>query len=220
MKKETWSIYNVVWLAFAVAVTITSSFLQEGFNKISTISAVLGVLYTIFVAKNNRISFLFGLGNVSLLGIMLFKSGVYAGAFYNILYSVPMLIWGFINWSKKQNDKNSGIKKIQDDKKGNLVVLIFVAITIYALILKLMNSNEYLLDAATAVLGFVGTYLMTNKYMEQWGVWVISNFLNVALWTSLTLTSINNLPVLVMWIIYLINSIYGYIVWHKKYKKI
>ena len=57
---------------------------------------------------------------------------------------------------------------------------------------------------------------MSNKYIEQWSVWMVANLVNTILWAVLTFKDISNLPVFLMWTIYFINSVYGYLLWKRK----
>ena len=82
-----------------------------------------------------------------------------------------------------------------------------------------MGGNQVILDSITSVLGYIGIYLMSNKYIEQWSVWIIANLSNVILWIMLTIENMTNLPVFLMWMIYFINSVYGYLLWRKYNKR-
>ena len=69
----------------------------------------------------------------------------------------------------------------------------------------------------TLILGILGMYLMSNKYIDQFYVWIVSDIANIILWINLTIQNSNNLPILLMWVILLINSTYANILWRKKY---
>lgn len=151
------------------------------------------------------------------IGYILLKQQMYAGAVYNLLYSLPMLIWGYIKWKKVEHKENAGVKIISTKTRIRLSLIISLVIAIYALILKQFGGSNYILDSITSVIGYVGIYLMSNKYIEQWAVWIICNSVNTILWIGLTIQNIDNIPMLLMWLVYLVNSVYGYITWRKKY---
>jgi nicotinamide mononucleotide transporter len=72
-------------------------------------------------------------------------------------------------------------------------------------------------DASTEILQFIATILMTLAYAEQWLLWIIINILSIIMWASVIIAEPTSLawavPTLVMWVAYLVNSFYGYIVW-------
>ena len=212
---KSWIIYFII----ANIIVLIGGIYQKS-ELVSIISSVSGVIYVLLVAKERRIAFIFGAINVLLYGLILLKESVYGGVIYNIVYSLPMMIYGYFAWGKKAKEKNSGVKNLSKKTRIILVIVFAIAIVVYSQILKYMGGNQTILDSITTLLGFLGIYLMTNKYMEQWQTWIIVNFTNVLMWVILVQQDIANLPVLLMWLIYLINSIYGYIVWKNKYKQV
>jgi nicotinamide mononucleotide transporter len=58
----------------------------------------------------------------------------------------------------------------------------------------------------------------TRKYIEQWIMWMLANLAGIVLNVFVTFSDINNLPILIMWVIFLLNSIYGYVSWRREAK--
>ena len=212
MKINKWNLYFI----FVVVVTIILCLVQKS-SFLLSVASISGVIYSLLVTKNTKFAFIFGIINIANYGYILFTENIFGGFIYNVLYSLPMLVWGYINWGKKSKLKDSGIKKMCTITKVILSLLVFVIICILSYILYKFGSDNYVLDSVSTVLGYVAIYLMTNKYIEQWDIWVICNLANLFLWVSLTINDLSNIPVLTMWFIYFINSLYGYITWNKKY---
>lgn len=211
MKK--WNIYFIL----ATFITVLLCIMQKS-SLLLSISSITGVIYSLLIARNTKYAFIFGIINVATLGYILYIQNIYGGFLYNILYSLPMLIWGYVKWGKISNTKNSGIKKLKKKTKIIGVIILTVIIFIASYILYKLGSNNYILDASASILGYAGIYLMTNKYIEQWDVFVICNLANLGMWASITYYDMTNIPVFVMWLIYTLNSLYGYISWYRKYK--
>lgn len=72
-------------------------------------------------------------------------------------------------------------------------------------------------DASTEILQFVAQILMTLAYAEQWVLWIMVNVLSIAMWASVIIAEPTSLPwavpTMIMWVAYLINSFYGYVMW-------
>lgn len=211
MKKYIWHFYFYT----VIIIVFVSCVFQDASITLS-IASVFGVMYSLLVARNYKLAPLFGIVNVFLYGFILLSQNMYGGFIYNVLYSLPMLIYGLYKWNKVSGNKDSGIKSVDKKTKIAVGLLTFVIILIYSVILKNLGGNYFILDSMTSVLGYLGIFLLSNKYSEQWIVWIISNFANVILWISLTVENINNLPLLIMWLVYLINSFYGFYSWNKK----
>jgi nicotinamide mononucleotide transporter len=74
-------------------------------------------------------------------------------------------------------------------------------------------------DASTEILQIVAQILMTLAYAEQWIMWMLTNVITIVMWLTVIMSDIKTiawvLPTLIMWIGYLINSVYGYVNWLK-----
>jgi nicotinamide mononucleotide transporter len=75
-------------------------------------------------------------------------------------------------------------------------------------------------DASTEILQIVGQILMTLCYAEQWIAWILTNVITIAMWGTVLIADHSSvswvMPVLIMWIAYLVNSFYGLYVWAKE----
>lgn len=55
---------------------------------------------------------------------------------------------------------------------------------------------------------------MVLRYREQWALWIVINMMTIVLWATLYFKQgETSLPLLVMYCMYLCNSIYGYVNW-------
>lgn len=94
-------------------------------------------------------------------------------------------------------------------------------VSIYSMIdsvfhIKFLGS---IFDASTEILQFIATILMTLAYAEQWLLWIVVNVLSIIMWVSVIVAEPTSLawavPTLIMWCAYLLNSVYGYVMWLK-----
>jgi nicotinamide mononucleotide transporter len=92
-------------------------------------------------------------------------------------------------------------------------------VSIYSMIdsvfhIKFLGS---IFDASTEILQVIATILMTLAYAEQWIMWIAINILSILMWLSVIIAEPTSLawavPTLIMWVAYLVNSFYGYVVW-------
>ena len=105
-----WSKYDKLWLVFSILLIIFASIykflfiINENSNIVleimSCIVAILGVTYVFGIAKQTRYAYFFGIGNVILYSVVCYTKGLYISSMYNIFYSFPVMIYGFINLLK------------------------------------------------------------------------------------------------------------------------
>jgi nicotinamide mononucleotide transporter len=79
-------------------------------------------------------------------------------------------------------------------------------------------------DASTEVLQIVGQILMTLAFAEQWIMWILTNIITIVMWVAVVIADASTIswvaPTIVMWVAYLVNSIYGYANWLKGAKNV
>ena len=65
-------------------------------------------------------------------------------------------------------------------------------------------------DAFTTALSILAMWMLAQKYLEQWGVWMVVNAVSAALyfWKGMT-------PTAVTYVVYTIVPIFGYIKWRR-----
>ena len=90
-------------------------------------------------------------------------------------------------------------------------VLVTIATVGYHFVLEGLGGAMTMLDGASTVLSVFATVLMALRYSEQWFFWIVVDVITVALWC------IAGDPVMIaMWAVYLVNAMYGYLMWLNK----
>lgn len=209
------SLFENIWLFSATVIVGVASILSSN-DLLVVISSICGVIYAISIGYKDKFAYVWGFVNVVLYGIVLLLTKTYAGAFYNLIYSAPMMVYGFFSW--KRMEKKGLIRTLSNRARIIISACLIPAIIGFSFVLEALGGTYVWLDSMTTCIGFVGIFLMTNLYVEQWWAWNISNTANLVLWIVRSTESISNLPLAIMWLIYLINSIYAFIKWNKMLK--
>ena len=76
---------------------------------VAAFGSLMGVLSTVCSANAKILTFLFGLFDVSIYGVMCYMSGKYGNAALHLLYFLPMQFVGFFQW-RKRGGASSGTK--------------------------------------------------------------------------------------------------------------
>jgi nicotinamide mononucleotide transporter len=95
--------------------------------------------------------------------------------------------------------------------------------SIYAYFETVLGSDAFLagpiLDSSTEVTQILAQIFMVLAFAEQWIFWIITNIITIAMWVVVIVADPTSaswaLPTLIMWIAYLVNSVYGWAVWKR-----
>ena len=223
-----WTKFEATWLILFLAIQLAIFAIQPD-GWIASIAAITGILCVVFVGKGKISNYLFGLISVSLYAYTSYTYQLYGEMQLNLFVYVPVQFIGFYLWRKHMTSENTvndaGVEEVIAkalNAKQWGIVLAIVAIGTYAYSLWLTRLESALpqLDGATVVISLVAQVLMMLRYREQWALWIIVNVLTIALWAAMYFkTGDTSLPLLVMYMMYLCNSIYGYYNWTQLVKK-
>ncbi len=197
---------------------------------VAAFGSLMGVLANVFSANGKILTFLFGLFDVSIYGVMCFIDGKYGNSAMHLLYFLPMQIVGFWQWRKRgaevSSKEESSLKVRRFGTREWLIYSgIFLAglLVAYAVLLSIGRSESasvvkvaIFMDAFSMMCNILGQLLMSMAYMEQWYFWIGVNVASVIMW-AVTLkddpSSSYALVYMIKYIFYLLNSLNGVRIW-------
>lgn len=187
-------------------------------NWVEIIGSVMGIAYVFLSIKQNILTWLLGLLTSLLYIYVFFVSKFYADMALQFYY-VWVSIYGWILWAKGSNNKHGkNSLPVVSIKPKMLVILLFVSLVlwigIYFILKKYTDSPLPLGDAFTTAFSIVATWMLARKILEHWIVWVIVDFVSLLLYIIKGLY-----PTVIMFVIYTLAAIYGYVEWRKDLRK-
>lgn len=213
-----WSNLDYAWLAVANLVLLALS-IYFGDSLLSIVSALTGATSVIFISKQMPGAYYFGAINSVTYAIISFQNHIYGSAVLYACYYVPMQFVGLYLWTqaKKKSASNTvEAKTLSSTQRCFLGCMSILAILVLSTILTKLGGNVAIIDATTTILSVIGVYLMTKQYIEQWYVWLIVNTVSTILWVVSLSQGSGNFATLFMWVIYVLNSLFGLYSWKKK----
>ena len=191
----------------------------------SGIASFSGVLCVVLVAKRKFSNFFWGVINCVMYGLFSISFG-YVGNFQlNILFFLPLQFLGVLQW-KGHLTSTTVVKNKKLTLKYWLFTLLFGGLLCLALFYEIRElavalTGSYVfddyplarsLDAITTSLSVCAQILLSFRYSEQWYFWIVINILQIAMFS---LPETLNINILIMWILFLLNSFYGLRMWLK-----
>jgi HTH-type transcriptional repressor of NAD biosynthesis genes len=211
-----WSRYERIWiLVFTSVALVLSIFWKDtifGFSVFLT-----GILCVVLAAKGNVWTYAFGAYNSATYAWLSYTSGLYGETMLNALYFLPMQLVGWLMWRRKLHEgtvemRRLGVKGIV----GVAAVCAFGTGTYGWWLSTLQGQFTPFLDAFTNVLSIVAMILMARRYREQWWLFFLVNLVSVVMWGLRAMAGTENAAsMVIMWAAYLVNSIYGMVIWQR-----
>jgi nicotinamide mononucleotide transporter len=174
------------------------------------------LLYVIFTIRENILLWLFGIISSGLYIQVFFNSGIYA---YGVLYVYYVLIgiYGWYNWGKKDSPDNTVMIKRTPAYllAGCIFSTILLSIPVYFALKHFTDSDMAGADALLTSGGMIATWMLTQKYIEQWIFWII---IDLASFGAMIYKGLY--PSSILFLIYAILALKGYVEWRKNLKTI
>ena len=224
MKTKVLSLYDWFLIVGVIASNIVYSVLTGNVDLVGSTAAIAGVLCVVLVAKGSIWNYAFGLVNVSMYAYISYKASLYGDAGLNAFYYLPMQFIGWWQWRKRgaaMSQAEAGERSVQVKARRftweqRLILFLGCAAAVIAggYVLKYLGDPQPFKDSATTVLSIVAQALMALAFMEQWALWIITNIISVVMWCICVTRGDAHAGVMViMWTLYLLNSINGLRVW-------
>lgn len=220
---KEWTLFEKVWLVAFTAIILSLSIVW-GESPIAAICSLTGMLSVVLVAKGKISNYYFGIVNVALYAWLSFEQGFYGDSALYAVYFAPMQFIGWYMWKKSNSTvkgEQFGVKVAVMTAKMKIfwASVTIVGIAVLAVILTALNGTLAIVDSSTTVLQIVAMILMVKRFKEQWSIWILVNTLSIAMWVYAAINGTADFTLIVMWVAYLVNSIYGYVMWNKAEKK-
>lgn len=193
-----------------------------GGNYLTLIASVIGVTSLIFNAKGNPTGPVLVVVFSVLYGIISFTFSYYGEMITYLGMTAPMAIVTLIVWLK--NPYNGSRSEVTVNKlRRKESVLIFILTTVvtvaFYFILKAFNTANIIPSTISVSTSFLAVYL-TFRRSEYFALaYAANDVVLIVMWIMATVEKLMYLSVVVCFMAFLANDIYGYISWRRMYRR-
>lgn len=187
-------------------------------NWIEVSGVIISLIYLYFSVKQIIWLWPFGLLSALFYIWIYFSSGLYADMGLQVYY-VGISIYGWYHWTRKETRNSEKPELIVSHIKlntGIILLLVFLVLwlIISQLLIRFTNSEVPVMDALTTAGGIVATWMLARKILEHWILWIILDAISIGLYIYKGLFA-----TVVLFTVYTLMAIVGYISWRKELHK-
>jgi nicotinamide mononucleotide transporter len=210
------TLYEKIWFGLFCATGIALSLTWHD-TLVGFIAFLSGIICVLMAAKGLRLNYVVGVVNCLAYSYVSFQNGLYGEVMLNMLFYLPMQFVGFYVWSKKTgSDGIVAMRSLSIVKLLTCCGLSTFATATYGMFLGTLEGQVTpFIDSSTNVLSIVAALLMTFRFREYWLFYILVNCISVFMWVLRLLGGHPDaFTMAVMWVAYLVNSIYGLWIWY------
>jgi nicotinamide mononucleotide transporter len=189
------------------------------------LAVISALFYVVLAAKENIWCWPAALVSTVIYTVIFYDVYLWMDAVLQVYYLV-MAIFGWYCWRKISPSASHGVDRnahssTLDIQSWPLIfhTKIILLLTACSLAIGWLMDNYTptdfpYLDSATTVFAVFATYLVTKKVLENWLYWIVIDLVSIYLYIEKGLQ-----PTVVLFCLYVVIAIAGYVIWLGKYQK-
>ena len=211
----------LLWLC-SVGFIVGSFAVFDRENYLTLTASVIGATSLIFNAKGNPFGQVLMIVFSILYGIISYSCSYYGEMITYLGMTAPMALFSLVAWLKnpyKGNKAEVTVNKITA-KEYVLLALLTLAVTVlFYFILNALETANIIPSTISVTTSFIAVYLTFRRSPYFAIGYAANDIVLIVLWVMAMLSNISYLSVVVCFVAFLVNDIYGFINWNKMYKR-
>ena len=210
-----------IWLSSVFFITV-SFLLFDRVNYLTLAASLIGVTSLIFNAKGNPFGQLLMIVFSFFYGIISYSFSYYGEMITYLGMTMPMAFFALIAWLKnpykgnKAEVKVSGVGRLEQFFMWLLTLCVTL---IFYFILKYFNTENILPSTLSVATSFLAVYLTFRRSPFFALAYAANDIILIILWILASTVSTRYISVVVCFIAFLFNDLYGFISWQKMKKR-
>lgn len=211
----------VLWIASVTAI-IVSFLIFDRENFLTLIASLIGVTSLIFCAKGNPFGQILIIFFSVFYGIISFTFAYYGEMITYLGMTAPMAVISLVSWLKNPYNDNKSEVKVNRLKLSDIIIMIVltaVVTLIFYYILDMLHTSNMIVSTISVTTSFIAVYLTFRRSPFYAIGYALNDIVLVIMWTLASFADISYISVVVCFVIFLANDIYGFISWNKMQKR-
>lgn len=207
----------LLWTVSVVFI-VTSFFVFDRVNYVTLIASVIGVTSLIFNAKGNPIGqiliIIFGI----IYGAISFTFAYYGEMITYLGMTAPMALFSLIAWLKnpfKGNRAEVAVNTLRSKEIAFMLFLTAMVTVVFYFVLDFFHTSNLIPSTISVSTSFAAAYLTLRRSPYFALAYALNDVVLIVLWILAATRDISYLSVIICFIVFLVNDIYGFINWKR-----
>lgn len=211
----------ILWSS-SVMVIAVFFFAFDRVNYMSFVASLIGTTSLIFNAKGNPIGQLLAVIFSLMYGIISYSCAYYGEMITYLGMTAPMAVISLVSWLK--NPYNGSRAEVKVNRLNRREIALMCCITpivtvIFYYVMKFFNTANLMVSTLSVATSFLAVYL-TAKISPYFAVaYAANDIVLIILWSLASMADMSYISVLICFVIFLANDIYGFLNWRKMEKR-
>ncbi len=207
----------VLWSVSVLFITMSFYVFDRG-SYLTLVASLIGVTSLIFNAKGNPIGQALMIVFSLLYGIISFTFAYYGEMITYLGMTMPMAFFALISWLRNPYNGNKAEVKVNSISKKEQILmwlLTIVVTVVFFFILNYFNTVNIIPSTISVTTSFLAVYLTFRRCPTFALAYAANDMVLIVLWIMASIYDTKYISVVVCFIAFFINDIYGYISWRQ-----
>lgn len=214
--------FELILLLASMMVIIISFLLSTQRDFITIVASLIGVTALIFVAKGDVLGQILTVVFSIFYAVISFKFRYYGEMITYLGMTAPIAIMSVITWIKNPYKKGKNevkIAKLTGKQTITLILLTTLVTLIFYFILKYFNNANLFMSTVSIATSFSASALMLLRSPYYAVAYACNDIVLVVLWIMAATQDIAFLPMIICFVIFFANDMYGFFNWKRMMAK-
>ena len=207
----------ILWSVSVLFIIISFCiFDRESYLTLS--ASLIGTTSLIFNTKGNPIGQALMIVFSLLYGIISFTFSYYGEMITYLGMTMPMALFALISWLRNPYKENKAEVKVNSISKKEQIlmwILTLIVPVVFFYILDYFNTANIVPSTISVTTSFLGVYLTFRRCPTFALAYAANDIVLIVLWVMASIYDVKYISVVVCFIAFLVNDIYGYISWQR-----
>ncbi len=207
----------ILWVSSVITIIITFFIFDRG-NYLTLSASLIGVTSLIFCAKGNPFGQFLMIIFSLLYGIISFTFSYYGEMITYLGMTMPMAVFALVSWLKNPYNGNRAEVKVNIISKKETIFMLLCSVVVtvvFYFILEYFNTVYIVPSTISVTTSFIAVYLTFRRNPYFALAYASNDIVLIILWTLASIYEIRYVSVVVCFVAFFVNDIYGYISWEK-----
>lgn len=209
-----------LWICSVIVVSAAFFFSPSG-SVLSLVASLIGVTALIFVAKGYVLGQILTVVFAVFYGIVSWRFHYYGEMITYLCMTSPIAVMTVVAWLRHPFEDSREVRVNEMTKKqiSFMLVLSVIVTIIFYFILKALGTANLLFSTISVMTSFLASYMTLMRSPYYAVGYAANDIVLIVLWTLAALDNISYAPMVMCFVAFLANDIYGFCNWRKMKKR-
>ena len=214
--------FEIILWSFSILSIIISFFVFDRINYLTLCASLIGVTSLIFCAKGNPVGQVLMIIFSIIYGIISYLFSYYGEMITYLGMTLPMCVFALVSWLKNPYKDNKSEVAVAKLKKKDIPLIIISALAVsiaFYFILKHFNTANLLPSTFSVTTSFIAAFLTYKRSPFFALAYATNDIVLIVLWVLATKEDISYISVIICFVVFLFNDLYGFSNWLRMQKR-